>query len=135
MGAGFFDQLVDAELRGPFGVGQQAFHELQIEFFVDEAGAFAVELVAKSARADEGNRFAAVPCCDGFAHGFGHGVDAAGFGQGELHGVDADGHDGNRARTFWPQQFQRQGASVVYQHFLAGDDVEFFVDQMVDDLP
>jgi hypothetical protein len=46
LGAGFLDQFMDAELRGPFRVALQALQELQVERLVDEAGAFAVELVA-----------------------------------------------------------------------------------------
>jgi hypothetical protein len=136
LGAGQLDQVGDGIARHPERIGDQLFHEHQVEFLVDEAGALAFELVREAAGADHHHTRIGVPGLDGAADGLAK-LEAARRGrQRELHGVHADRHGAHRAGMLpGPEQFQRQRERVVDQHFLAGDDVELILDQRVDHVP
>ena len=133
--ADFLHQLQRAELGGPVGVADQAVHELQVKRLFDEARRFAVQLVTQATRCAHHHFFAAVPSRNRFANGLAQSIDALGGWQRELHRIDVDRHEGHRRLAFGPEQFERQGAGVVHQYFLASHDVKVFGNQCVDDLP
>ena len=97
-----------------FGVGDQAVEELIVPFGVDQAGPWALELVAHAARAPNLHVERLVVAFDGFANRLAQGKAAGTRGHGVLHHIDVEGyHQAGPLGGAAKHQVQRHGQAVI----------------------
>jgi hypothetical protein len=114
----------------------EAVHELLMSnSLVDVPGPLALELVRQAAGAQHHHPFVARPGCDRPADRLAQPVTARRRRQGHLDGVHADRDRAHRPLLIGPAQGHRQGERVIDHHLLAGGEVEFVMDQRLDQMP